>query len=533
MLRYGLSYLLCLTFFFTKAQIALEADPFAASFFARNITRQELEEQLNRLASKEFEGRETGSAGQEKAAAYIINRLKEIGVVKAPSLHDFYQDVVFSYTQWENLGVTINDQVYEHLRDFVCRQEQNQNIPRLNVNEVIFLGHGIDDPRYSDYKSINVRGKTIMIYPGEPLDQDSLSMVTGTKAFSPWANNLQRKLEAAADHRARVVLVVEPDIRSMVSKNRSQILGQKLQFGQIPIPSVPNTIFISTDMAKNIIGEHQENFTRNRGMVVKTGMAIPLHLPVKMTIQQHITRNVLYSKNIIGILPGLDPQLQDEVVVLSAHYDHLGKKGNSVFYGADDNASGTSAVLEIMETLAEAKEQGLGPRRSVMCIFFTAEEKGLLGSEYYSNNPAVPLEQTVVDINIDMIGRIDQQHAHTEQYVYVIGSNRLSTQLHDINEATNEEYSNLELDYTYNAKNDPNLFYYRSDHYHFAKHGVPSIFFFSGVHEDYHRPTDTPDKILFDKYGQITKHIFYLTWELANRHQRIEVDVKDDSIYHR
>ena len=132
-----------------------------------------------------------------------------------------------------------------------------------------------------------------------------------------------------------------------------------------------------------------------------------------------------------------------------------------------------------------------------------------------------------------MIGRIDQQHAHNEQYVYVIGSNRLSTQLHDINEATNEEFSNLELDYTYNAKNDPNLFYYRSDHYNFAKHGIPSIFFFSGVHEDYHRPTDTPDKILFEKYEQITKHIFYLTWELANRQKRILVDVKDDTIYHR
>ena len=232
-------------------------------------------------------------------------------------------------------------------------------------------------------------------------------------------------------------------------------------------------------------------------------------------------------------MPGLDSPLPADVLVLSAHYDHLGKRGNSIFHGADDNGSGTTAVLEIMETLSEAKKEGLGPKRSVACIFFTGEEKGLLGSKYYSEHPVIPLSQTVANVNVDMIGRFDEAHQQNPNYIYIIGSNRLSTELHQINEAVNASFTHLDLDYTFNAKDDPNRFYYRSDHYNFAKHGIPSIFYFSGVHEDYHRPSDTPEKILYNKYETVTKLIFHTVWELANRSQRIVVDVKDDTIYNR
>jgi Zn-dependent M28 family amino/carboxypeptidase len=286
-------------------------------------------------------------------------------------------------------------------------------------------------------------------------------------------------------------------------------------------------------MAKKIIGDRENTFIKNRNKLIQTGVNRPLHLPVSMTISQHLTRNALYSKNLLGIIPGIDPILKNEVVVISAHYDHLGKRGNFIYPGADDNGSGTAAVLEIMETIAEAKEEGQGPKRSVMCIFFTAEEKGLLGSKYYASHPVVPFSNTVVDVNIDMIGRTDAKHQKDPHYIYVIGSDRLSTELHEINESANSEFTHLNLDYTYNAKDDPNRFYYRSDHYNFAKEGVPSIFFFSGVHEDYHQPGDTVAKILFDKYQAVTQHIFYLVWELANRQERIKVDVVDDTIYNR
>jgi Zn-dependent M28 family amino/carboxypeptidase len=150
----------------------------------------------------------------------------------------------------------------------------------------------------------------------------------------------------------------------------------------------------------------------------------------------------------------------------------------------------------------------------------SGEEKGLLGSQYYVENPIFPLENTVADLNIDMIGRVDEQHEGNENYVYLIGADRISQDLHDIGERINKSYCGLELDYTFNAEDDPNRFYYRSDHYNFAKNGVPSVFYFSGVHEDYHQPGDTVDKIMFEKLERITKLIFHTAWDLANREER-------------
>jgi Zn-dependent M28 family amino/carboxypeptidase len=244
-------------------------------------------------------------------------------------------------------------------------------------------------------------------------------------------------------------------------------------------------------------------------------------------VQKKNTRQLVGS-NVLGFIEGSDPRLKDEVVVVSAHYDHLGKRGNSIYHGADDNGSGTSTVMEIAQAFALAKQQGQGPRRSVLCLLVSGEEKGLLGSEYYAEHPIFPLEKTVANVNVDMIGRTDKKHDDNPNYIYVIGSNRLSTELHEINEAANAKYANLELDYTFNAKNDPNRFYYRSDHYNFAKKGIPAIFYFSGTHKDYHQPSDTVDKIMFDKMEKIGHLIFYTSWELANRDERIKVNVKEE-----
>ncbi len=228
--------------------------------------------------------------------------------------------------------------------------------------------------------------------------------------------------------------------------------------------------------------------------------------------------------NVLGYIEGTDPVMKDEVVIVTAHYDHLGMRGNDIFYGADDNASGTAAVLEIAQAMALAKKEGKGPARSVLCMLVTGEEKGLLGSQFYAEHPVFALKNTVANVNIDMIGRMDTLHKEPN-YTYVIGSDRLSTELHAINEAANNQYTKLYLDYTYNRDDDPNRFYYRSDHYNFAKNGIPAIFYFSGVHEDYHRPSDTPDKLMYDKAETIARLAFYTAWGLANRKNRIKVDV--------
>jgi len=230
----------------------------------------------------------------------------------------------------------------------------------------------------------------------------------------------------------------------------------------------------------------------------------------------------LEGENVLGFIEGSDAARKDEVVIITAHYDHLGTRGDAVYNGADDNGSGTSTVLEIAEAFAKAKEAGEGPRRSVLCMLVSGEEKGLLGSRYYSENPVFPLESTVANVNVDMVGRVDEAHADDPNYIYVIGADRLSSELHEINETANQTYTQLELDYTYNEKDDPNRYYYRSDHYNFAKYGIPVIFYFSGVHEDYHQPSDTPEKLNYERMSEIGQLIFYTAWELANRDEPLK-----------
>ena len=226
------------------------------------------------------------------------------------------------------------------------------------------------------------------------------------------------------------------------------------------------------------------------------------------------------SSNVLGFIEGSDEKLKEEVIILTAHYDHLGIKDGKIYNGADDDGTGTVALLELAQALQKAKEAGKGLKRSVLIMPVSAEEKGLLGSKYYSENPVYPLKNTVVNLNIDMIGRLDEYHKKPN-YVYIIGSDKISNELHYLNEATNKTYTKLNLDYRYNKDNDPNRFYYRSDHYNFAKNGIPVIFFFSGVHEDYHKHTDEVDKILFDKVEQITKLVFFTTWEIGNKESRL------------
>ncbi|WBX73021.1 M28 family metallopeptidase [Tenacibaculum pacificus] len=228
------------------------------------------------------------------------------------------------------------------------------------------------------------------------------------------------------------------------------------------------------------------------------------------------------SENVLAFIKGSEKP--DEIIVISAHLDHEGIKDGEIYNGADDDGSGTVAILEIAEAFKKAADAGKGPKRSVLFLHVTGEEKGLLGSKYYTENPIFPLKNTVTDLNIDMIGRVDELHKGKPNYVYLIGADKLSTELHNISEAMNKKYTNIALDYKYNDENDPNRFYYRSDHYNFAKHNIPVIFYFNGTHEDYHKPTDTADKINYELLENRTRLVFHTAWEVANREDRITID---------
>ena len=229
------------------------------------------------------------------------------------------------------------------------------------------------------------------------------------------------------------------------------------------------------------------------------------------------------TENLASIIKG--SEYPDEYIIITAHLDHIGiDKNGDINNGADDDGTGNVALLEMAEAFKQAEKEGFGPKRSLVFLHVTGEEKGLLGSKYYTENPLYPIKNTVANLNIDMIGRVNpKRETEDPNYIYLIGSDKLSQELHDISEAVNDKYIQLELDYTYNDERDPNRFYYRSDHYNFAKKNIPVIFYFNGTHEDYHKPTDTADKINYPVLEKRIKLIFYTAWELANRKNRIQL----------
>ena len=261
-------------------------------------------------------------------------------------------------------------------------------------------------------------------------------------------------------------------------------------------------------------------FYQNRGIAAANGTE-DYFQPMELSIKG----NPVQTENVVAIIEG--STLPEEYIVISSHLDHEGVKNGEIYNGADDDGSGSVALLEVAEAFQEAVKAGKGPKRSIIFLHVSGEEKGLLGSRYYTDNPLYPLANTIANLNIDMVGRTDPKRENeNDNYIYLIGSDRLSTELHEVSEAANKATVNLELDYTYNAEDDPNRFYFRSDHYNFAKNNIPVIFYFNGTHADYHKPTDTVEKIRYDLLAQRSQLVFYTAWELANREERIVVDKK-------
>ncbi len=258
----------------------------------------------------------------------------------------------------------------------------------------------------------------------------------------------------------------------------------------------------------------------NQGIPSPLGSKYYQHIP-----KAYFSDDINDSQNVIAYIEG--SAYPNEVVIISGHSDHEGYTETEIYNGADDNGSGTAAIMEIAQAFKTAAVDGNAPKRSVVFLHFTGEEIGLNGSRYYSKHPVFSMTNTVANLNIDMIGRVDEAHQGNENYIYLIGSDRLSSELHYISEEANAIFTKLDLDYRLNSENDPNQYYYRSDHYNFAQKGVPVIFYFNGEHEDYHQPTDTAEKLNYPLLEKRTKLIFATAWYLANSETRIEVDKAD------
>ncbi|MGV3540064.1 MAG: M28 family peptidase [Rufibacter sp.] len=505
---------------------AIAADP---TTYANTITAADLEKYLRVLASDSLEGRETGARGQKMAAEYIANHFRANGVtgpVKTGS-NPYYQTFDLEKSSWGDGYVMVGTKKFSMGKDFfVLGASPYQN---EEATQVVFAGYGIDEASYSDYTNLDVTGKTVVVLAGEPKNSAGNYILSGTDKMSTWSQDARTKSAAATKKGAKSVMIVtgttDAEFQQMTSRYANYASRPSIGFGTSASQPRAALIYVSPTMAANLLGTKPEQLMTYGASVAKAGKAVASPYKAASNVKIKTTRNreALPTENVLGYVEGSD--LKDQLIVISAHYDHEGIKDGQIYNGANDDGSGTSAVMELAQAFAQAKEAGHGPRRSILFLAVTGEEKGLLGSEYYTDHPVFPLASTVADLNIDMIGRHDSAHASNPgNFIYVIGSDKLSSELHSISEAANKKYTNIDLDYTFNDPNDPNRFYYRSDHYNFAKHRIPIAFYFNGVHEDYHQPTDDVDKINFQAAEKVARLVFYTAWELANRTERIKVD---------
>lgn len=478
-------------------------DPEPEILFSESITAEHLYDHLAILASDSLEGRETGERGQKMAADYIKNEFIKndlLPVVNENDTMQYYQKFNLIKTSWEDVYVKVNNKKFENFNGII--RYGKKDIPVEITSDIIFAGYGTE----KEINALDVAGKAILFLSFEPYT---------------WA----KKVDYARSKGAVAYFVVnaasDEEFEAQTVNLRHYLSDPKVAFS--PQPSGETAIFYTSPkvagkifnikfnkLEESIItdGDHKQHYSNKLK-------------PAKVTYKARLKYDKIETENVLGFIEGGDKK--EEVIVITAHYDHIGMKGDQIYNGADDDASGTSAVIEIAQAFALAKKDGFTPRRSILFMAVTGEEKGLLGSQYYTNNPVFPLEKTVANLNIDMIGRMDASHSENPDYVYLIGSNKLSKELHEISEEMNATYTKLDLDYRYNDDKDPNRFYYRSDHYNFAKNNIPVIFYFNGTHEDYHQVTDTIEKINFEKLEKISRLIFYTAWEVANRNERISL----------
>jgi hypothetical protein len=477
--------------------------------FAETITEADLKAHLYTIAGADYEGRETATEGQRKAATYIENHFKQLGLT--PGNNGSYQQAFPVYRDsLVGTSLQVNGTNYALNTDFQPNLRQTHTDAGY-FSEVVFVGHGIKDENWDDYAGVDVTGKAVIMLDGTPSNYKS-----NARGFMAPAGAMG-KMNTASKKGAAVVFMVAQGFPRQPMPTQGNMYTTLFSNQQGPA-----LYSISTKLADAITGGKWNDIVskgKSDKVASQTFTSNVYHETVKKV-------SFLESTNVLGYIEGTDKK--DEWLIISAHYDHLGKRGNVIYYGADDDGSGTVGILEIAEAFSKAKAAGNGPRRNVLIIAVSGEEKGLWGSEYYSEHPTVPMDKVTADLNIDMIGRIDTERTKpdTLNYVYVVGDDKISTELKPLSEGVNKKYVKMSLDYMFNDPKDPNQIYFRSDHYNFARKGVPVIFYYDGMLKaDYHKPTDTPDKINYKLHMNRTKLVFYTAWEMANRDAMMKRDL--------
>jgi hypothetical protein len=466
--------------------------------YATLITAADLKENLSILASDAMEGRETGKRGQKMAAAFISAYFEDLGLTP-PVNGSYYQPVELYTNSSPKIQVKSASGELTEFTDFsyygAGQTDGTKTVP------LIFAGKGSDE----ELAALDVKDKAVAIL----LD----------------ANASLRSNTAVTKLREKGASIVVSITDKQDEFQELTDMLKNFSSGRLSLSNKPSTnlgLFLVGPASSEKLFKLSADKLKKATADKKVAKVKPSTLTFSITQQF----NPLKTANVLGFLEGTDKK--DEVLVITAHYDHIGKNGagdgDRINNGADDDGSGTVSVMQLAKAFIQAKKEGNGPRRSILFMLVTGEEKGLLGSDYYTQHPVYPLSSTVVNLNIDMVGRRDPQHKDSAPYVYVIGSDRLSKELHALSENINNQYSKLIFDYTYNAESHPERIYYRSDHWNFAKNNIPIIFYFDGIHEDYHLPSDEVDKIEFDLLAKRAECVFHTAWEIANREGRIRSD---------
>lgn len=462
--------------------IAVVAQDKKAIKYANTITSDDLEKHLTILASDEYEGRETGKKGQKMAAKYIAKHFEKLGL-KGPVNGSHFQTFNLTESMLSTSYFRRGDEKKLAFEDFIYYSSSETS----GEEHVTIILADDDDSMIEQYEGSYV---TYLV--------DALG-------------GLQPRINKAKEKGAKGFIVIiksDDEFNSTMKRFTPYLKRAKLSINSRNNDN-DKMIIISKALASWIFEKNLES--------IKPGDK------TKIIFNSDYLDQPVSTENVLGYLEGTEKP--NELLIITSHYDHVGIIDGKIHNGADDDGSGTVTVLELAEAFATAATKKNGPKRSILFMTVTGEEKGLLGSQYYTDTePVFPLENTVANLNIDMVGRIDEKHTENPDYVYLIGADKLSHELHTLSENVNKTYTNLELDYTYNDENDPNRFYYRSDHYNFAKNHIPIIFYFNGTHPDYHQPTDTIEKIDFETMQKRARLIFHTGWELANKKERIKVD---------
>jgi hypothetical protein len=516
--------------------------------FQNEISTVYLKPHLTAFAHDSMKGRETGTPSERMAADFLAEEYEQLGLAPAGDDGSYFQHFELNASKSDSIVFELykkHDSSKERIDRSVASSNQTANFARLFggtdtlKGQIVFAGFGVNDQEnnVSHLEGLDLKNKWVMVFQNTP------NVVDGDTLINP-------KLDA----RARFQMIMRQGATGIliVPANEPQEfegIAQKMQggFGQLGRMSLAyrdnndgasggfsgGYNVVNPELAAKLLGlSSVDELSASRQRLINSITEFqPKELDYELRQIPYSSKETIHSRNVLALYEGADPELKDEVVVLTSHYDHVGigepdSTGDRIYNGADDDGSGTIGLLNIAKAFTEAAKSGVKTKRSILFLNVSAEEKGLLGSRYYSDHPVFPMEKTVANLNTDMIGRIDSTHKSEgiEEYAYIIGAELISSDLDSLIKVANEESGQIKLNKRYNDLNDPQQFYRRSDHWHFGRKQVPFAFFFTGVHEDYHRPSDEVHKIRFEKMASILRTMYATTVMIANTENPPAVD---------